>query len=212
MNNLVVKKLDYKKDFPEFYKPSPKDPSIINIPKMQFFMIDGKGDPNIAKEYKDAIETLYAISYALKMKVVKKETPQMDYIVPPLEGLWYMENMKEWSIENKDAWHWTMMIRIPDFVTEEQINKAITIVKETKNPPAISKIYNEDYGEGEVVQIMYYGSYSDEGPTIVKMHEFAEEQGYELSGKHHEIYLSDPRKVEPDKCKTIIRQPIRKKD
>ena len=209
MINLVAKKLDYKKDFPEFYNPSPKEPSIINIPKMKFFMIDGKGDPNIAKEYKDAVETIYAISYALKMKVVKKETPQNDYVVPPLEGLWYMENMKEWSIENKDAWHWTMMIRIPDFVTEEQINKSITIVKETKNPPAISEIYIEDYNEGKVVQIMYYGSYSDEGPTITRMHEFVEKQGYELSGKHHEIYLNDPRKVEPAKCKTIIRQPMR---
>ena len=202
------KKLDYKKEFPDLYKPSLKTPVIIKIPEMMFFMIDGIGDPNTAQEYKDAVETLYNISYALKMKVIKKETPSKDYVVPPLEGLWYMPKMEKWSMEDKTKWEWTMMIRIPDFVKDSQIKKAMKIVKETKNPPSFSKLRYELYNEGICVQIMYLGAYDEEPPTIKKIHQFAEKNGYNLNGHHHEIYLSDPRRVEPERLKTILRQPI----
>ncbi len=177
---------------------------------MNFFMIDGKGDPNTSKEYQDAVECLYAVSYALKMKIVKKNNPADDYVVPPLEGLWYMDDMNDWSMANKNEWLWTMMIRIPDFVTEEQIKQSIQITKESKDPIALPKLYFKKYNEGTVVQIMYVGSYSDEGPTIKLMHDHAENEEYSLDGKHHEIYLGDPRKTAPEKLKTIIRQPIRR--
>ena len=190
------------------YKPSLKTPSIIKIPEMTFFMIDGTGDPNNSEDYKDAVQILYNISYALKMKVIKKETPSKDYVVPPLEGLWYMPKMEEWSMDEKDKWEWTMMIRIPDFVKDSQIKKAMKILKETKNPKSFSKLRYEQYDEGTCVQIMYLGPYNDEPPTIKKIHQFAEKNGYNLNGHHHEIYLGDPRRVEPERLKTILRQPI----
>ncbi len=202
------KKLDYKKEFPDLYKPSLKTPIILKIPKMMFFMVDGTGDPNTSEEYKDVVQILYNISYTLKMKVIKKETPSKDYVVPPLEGLWYMPKMDEWSMEDKDKWQWTMMIRIPDFIKDVQIKKAMKILKETKNPIFFSKLRYEQYNEGTCVQIMYLGPYDEEPPTIKKMHQFAKENGYNLNGHHHEIYLSDPRRVEPERLKTVLRQPI----
>jgi hypothetical protein len=208
---MASQKFDFKKQFPDLYRPSQKIVSIVEVPKMKFFMIDGEGDPNTSEEYKVAIECLYAVSYALKMKIVKKQTPSKDYVVPPLEGLWYMEDMSRWSMQNKDEWQWTMMIRIPDFVTQPQIEKAIDIAKTTKNPVALKKLYVEDYNEGLSVQLMHLGPYDTEAPNIEKMHIYAQEQGYERSGKHHEIYLSDPRKAKPDRMKTILRQPISSK-
>jgi len=204
----AIKKLDYKKEFPDLYKPSLKEPAIIKIPKMMFFMIDGTGDPNTSEDYKEIVQLLYNISYTLKMKVIKKETPSKDYVVPPLEGLWYMPKMEEWSMDEKDKWEWTMMIRIPDFIKDTQIKKAMKILKETKNPSSFSKLRCEQYEEGTCVQIMYLGPYDEEPPTIKKIHQFAEKNGYNLNGHHHEIYLSDPRRVEPERLKTILRQPI----
>jgi hypothetical protein len=204
-----MSKLDYKKQFPQYYRPK-KKPVILDIPEMNYFMIDGKGDPNTSKEYQAAVECLYAASYTLKMKIVKKNNPENDYVVPPLEGLWYMDKMEDWSMDNKEDWLWTMMIRIPDFVSEEQIRKSIELTKELKDPVALSKLYHEKYNEGSVVQIMYLGSYADEGPTIKLMHDYANDEGYRLNGKHHEIYLGDPRKTAPEKLKTVIRQPITK--
>ena len=145
------------------------------------------------------------------MKIVKKQTPSKDYVVPPREGLWYMDDMSKWSMQNKDEWQWTMMIRIPDFVTHTQIEKAIDIAKTTKNPVALKKLYIKDYHEGLSVQLMHLGPYDTEAPNIEKMHTFAHKQGYERSGKHHEIYLSDPRKAKPDRMKTVLRQPISSK-
>ncbi|MCY3412185.1 MAG: GyrI-like domain-containing protein [Candidatus Heimdallarchaeota archaeon] len=202
-------KLDYKKSYPEFYKPK-NSPHIINIPAMRFFMIDGKGDPNTSQLYQNAVETLYAVSYTLKMKIIKKENAEQDYVVPPLEGLWFMDDMSKWSMDNRDDWQWTMMIRIPDFTTEQQIGRAIELTREHKNPQLLDKLYVQKYDEGTVVQQMYIGAYADEGPTISKMHDYAKSGGYQLLGKHHEIYLSDPRKVAAEKLKTIIRQPISK--
>lgn len=202
-------RLDYKKTQKELYLPSAKSPVILDIPEMKFFMIDGRGNPNTSQEYKDAVTTLYAVSYALKMKVIKKTSPGKDYVVPPLEGLWYMDDMSKWSVNNKDEWLWTSMIRIPDFITESQIQKAIGIAKETKDPPSLNKLQYETYKENTAVQILYLGKYSDEGPTIQILHEYAKERGYTLNGKHHEIYLSDPRRIKDwSKCKTVIRQPI----
>lgn len=199
--------IDYKKLFPQYYRPK-KTPSVVDIPEMQYLMVDGKGDPNKEQSYADAIEALYAVAYALKMKIIKKEQPENNFVVMPLEGLWYKDDMSDWSMDNKDEWEWTMMIRMPDFVTEQEINRAITIVRENKNPVSLDKLRFEKYNEGKSVQVMYIGAYADEGPTIANLHQFAEDQGYELSGKHHEIYLGDPRKTAPEKLKTIIRQPI----
>lgn len=205
---MCAKKIDLKKEFPKFYRPSAKKVEIIDIPTMKYFMIDGSGDPNDNPKFEIATQCLYATSYGLKMKIIKKENPEMDYVVPPLEGLWYLDDMTKFRHDRKDLWEWTLMIRIPDFVTEEQINRALKNVGKSKPELPISELRYEVYEEKSVVQIMHIGPYADEAPTIAKLHEFALGNGYELSGKHHEIYLSDPRKAKPETMKTILRQPI----
>ena len=202
-----MEKIDLKKQLKHLYNP-PKEFVFVDVPEMNFLMIDGKGDPNTSQEYKDAIETLYALSYTLKF-MVKKEK-MVDYVVMPLEGLWWTESMSEFTTENKDIWKWTSMIMQIEYVTEELFNRAVEQVKAKKNLPALSKVKFKSFHEGLSAQIMYFGPYSDEGPTIQKLHNFIKDNGYELSGKHHEIYLGDPRKTAPEKLKTVIRQPVKK--
>lgn len=200
-------KVDFKKELRQLYKPSPKEVAVVDVPEMNFLMIDGVGDPNTAQEYKDAIEALYSVSYALKF-MVKKGESAIDYAVMPLEGLWWVDDMTQFSMENKDAWKWTAMIMQPEYVTEGLVNAALRQVEKKKNPPALSKIGFESFHEGLSAQIMHIGPYSAEGPTIERLHNFIKENGYELRGKHHEIYLSDPRRSAPEKMRTVIRQPM----
>jgi hypothetical protein len=202
-----MEKIDLKKQLKHLYNP-PKEFVFVDVPEMNFLMIDGKGDPNTSQEYKDAIETLYPLSYTLKF-MVKKEK-MVDYVVMPLEGLWWTEPMSEFTTENKDIWKWTSMIMQIEYVTEELFNRAVEQVKAKKNLPALLKVKFKSFHEGLSAQIMYFGPYSDEGPTIQKLHNFIKDNGYELSGKHHEIYLGDPRKTAPEKLKTVIRQPVKK--
>jgi hypothetical protein len=204
-----MSKIDFKKELKHLYRPSPKEFVVVDVPPMNFLMIDGHGDPNTAQEYQDAVEALYAVAYALKF--MSKKQKGMDYVVPPLEGLWWVENMEEFSTEDKSAWDWTMMVMQPESVTQEMFEAALEQVEKKKDLPALSKLRLETYHEGLAVQILHIGSYDDEGPTIAKMHhQFMPENGYEPAGKHHEIYLSDPRKVAPEKLKTVLRQPVRK--
>ena len=200
-------KIDFKKELRHLYNPSAKKVEIVDVPMMKFLMIDGSGDPNTAQEYKDAVEALFAVSYALKF-MVKKEK-RVDYGVLPLEGLWWTDDMAQFSMENKDAWKWTSMIMQPEYVTEDFVSKALEQVKKKKNPPALPKIRFKRFHEGLSAQIMHIGSYSAEGPTIDRLHSFIKENGYELKGKHHEIYLSDPRRSSPERMKTVIRQPMK---
>jgi hypothetical protein len=177
-------------------------------------MIDGEGDPNTSQEYQDAIEALFPVSF--KVKFISEKENSQDYVVMPLEGLWWIENMEDFSIQDKSSWKWTSMIRQPDFITKDTIKKAIEEVEEKKNPTALSKMKFESLHEGLSAQIMHIGPYSEEGPTIEKLHNSIKEKGYEFNGsipgeKHHEIYLSDVRRTKPEKLKTIIRQPMRKR-
>lgn len=199
-------KTDLKKELKHLYNPSARQVAIVDVPEMNFLMVDGSGDPNTSQEYKDAIEALYAVSYALKF-MIKKEK-EIDYVVMPLEGLWWTDDMTKFSMENKDAWRWTAMIMQPQYVTENLVQKALQQVEEKKNPPALSKIRFESFYEGLSAQIMHIGPYSAEGPTIERLHNLIREKGYELRGRHHEVYLSDPRRSRPEKMKTVIRQPI----
>jgi hypothetical protein len=206
----LVKKLDYKKIFNNFYNGVPADKfSIVDVPSLKFLSVDGKGYPGTSKEYQDAMNTLYPVSYTLKFMMKKKGK---DYVVMPLEGLWWAEDMNvftETFMERKDEWLWTSMIMQPDFITQEFVDQAIEEVSKKKDIPAINKLCFAKYHEGLSIQILYFGSYADEGPTIARMHHYAKEKGYELHGKHHEIYLSDPRRTKPEKLKTIIRQPLK---
>jgi hypothetical protein len=203
-----MSKIDFKKELKHLYRPSPKEFVVVDVPPMKFLMIDGHGDPNTAQEYQDAVEALYAVAY--KLKFTSKKELGKDYVVPPLEGLWWAEDMEAFTAaRDKSAWDWTMMIMQPEWITQEMVEEAVKQV-EKKGLPALSKLYLETYHEGLAVQILHIGSYDDEAPTIARMHAFIDENGYEPAGKHHEIYLSDPRKVAPEKLKTVLRQPVRK--
>lgn len=204
----MAEKIDLKKDLKHFYKPSAKAPSIVDIPQMNFLMIDGAGNPNTSEDYKAALEALYGVSYSLKF-TSKKELGR-DYVVMPLEGLWWGTPMDqhEFTEEDKDKFLWTMMIMQPDFITPELVEKAITEVERKKGLKNLDMVRFESFTEGLSVQILYYGPYNDEGPTIANMHTFAFDKGYKLRGKHHEIYLSDPRRTAPEKLKTVLRHPI----
>ncbi len=201
-------KIDFKKTLKHLYNP-PKKFETVDVPEMQFVMVDGHGDPNTAQEYKNAVESLYAVAY--KIKFLSKKGLEKDYTVPPLEGLWWAEDMETYLTREKSAWDWTMMILTPDWITAEFFDNAVAQVRKAKNPAALDKVWLEHYHEGLSVQIMHIGSYDDEGPVIAKMHsEFIPDNGFVENGKHHEIYLSDPRRVAPEKMKTVLRQPVRK--
>lgn len=200
-------KMDFKKQFKELYHPPADEAVVIDVPAMNFLMIDGQGDPNIAQEYKDAVEALYSVSYTLKFNL-KKQGGFTDYVVPPLEGLWWVDDMNEFSTKRKDDWKWTMMIRQPEFGSDELAARAIEEVRKKKNLPGLDKLRFENWCEGLAAQIMHIGPYSEEGPTVEKLHNFIKENGYELRAKHHEIYLGDPRKTPPEKLKTVVRQPM----
>jgi hypothetical protein len=199
-------KLDLKKEYRQLYNPSSKQNSIVDVPEMQFLMIDGAGDPNTSVAYTEAIEALYAMAYTLKF--ISKMTEGVDYTVMPLEGLWWTSDMAEFSTDDKSAWEWTAMIVQPDHITAAHVATATDDVRQKKDPPALDRVRFEPYREGFAVQIMYFGPYADEAPTIERLHRFATDSGYQLRGKHHEIYLSDPRRTAPERLRTVIRQPI----
>lgn len=202
-----MSKLDLKKKKKEFYYPSTSEVSVVDLPEMKFLMIDGQGDPNTSQEYQDAMETLFPVSY--KTKFLSKKEKSQDYVVMPLEGLWWADNMEEFSIADKSSWKWTVMIRQPDFVGKSMIDMAMKELEKKKDIPSRSKLRLETFKEGETVQIMHIGPYGEaEAPAVNKLHAYIENQGYQLRGKHHEIYISDMRRTKPEKLKTVIRQPF----
>jgi len=202
-----MEKVDLKKQLKEFYNASPKEVTVVDIPVMNFIMVDGQGSPNNSSEYIAAIEALFSVSYTLKFMI--KKSRKIDYGVMPLEGLWWAEDMTKFSADRKDEWKWTAMIMQPRYVTSEDVKVAIEQIKKKKDLPAIAKLRFESFFEGKVAQIMYVGPYSGEGATIAKIHAFIQNSGYTLSGKHHEIYLNNPSRIAPEKLRTIIRQPMK---
>ncbi len=200
-------KIDYKKEYKEFYNPSAKVVTAVTIPSFNFLMIDGRGDPNTSVDYKQAIEALYAVSYSLKFKVKRSKTA-IDYGVMPLESLWSVDDIEQFDEKNKDNWKWTAMIMQPPLVTAKLVEDAMLEVQQKKDLPALSKMRFESFAEGESAQIMHIGPFSEEGPNIKKVHDFIKANGHSRRGKHHEIYLSDIRRATPEKWKTIIRQPL----
>ena len=206
---------DYKKEYKEFYLPKNK-PSIVNLPRMNYIAVRGKGDPNIEDgEYKQSIQLLYGIAFTIKMS--KKTDYQIegyfDYVVPPLEGLWWQDGVKGIDYSQKDAFNFISMIRLPDFVTEKDFTWAVNQAT-MKKKMDFSKVEFFTYEEGLCVQCMHIGTYDNEPETVALMHNYIKEEGYELDINdkrlHHEIYLSDPRKVDREKLKTVVRHPIRK--
>jgi hypothetical protein len=197
--------IDYKAQMRKFYKPSDAAVELVDVPQMNFVMIDGQGDPNSAPEYQEAVEALFTVSYTLKMQIKKSDA--IDYGVMPLEGLWWAEDMARFSVERKADWKWTMMIQQPTPVTRKAFEKAYADVKAKKDPAALGKLRFEAFMEGRSAQKLHVGPFTEEGPVIKAVHDRINSMGAKLRGKHHEIYLSDIRKAAPEKWKTIIRQP-----
>ena len=207
---LAMEKTDFKKALKQLYAPSARDFTVVNVPEMQFLMIDGHGNPNTAKKYKEAVEALFGVAY--KIKFASKQKLEKDYTVPPLEGLWWADDMDTFTVnQDKDAWDWTMMIMQPEWITPELFENAVADVQKKTGLTGLEAIRMERYTEGLSVQILHIGSYDDEAPVLHKMHhQYIPDNGYTMNGKHHEVYLSDPRRVSPDKLKTVLRQPVAK--
>jgi hypothetical protein len=203
-----MEKLDLKKSLKYLYEPSAKDFSVVDVPEMNFLMIDGHGNPNTSAEYAASLQALYSAAYTLKF-MIKKEMA-IDYPVMASEGLWWVDDMRDFSISRKEDWKWTMMIMQPEIVTRQLFERAVAAALEKKGQPALTRLRLERFHEGLSTQILYFGPYSDEGPTISRLHQSIKQSGHVRFGKHHEIYLGDPRRVAPDKLRTVIRQPMRK--
>jgi hypothetical protein len=202
-----VQKIDLKKELKHLYQPSAKEVVQVEVPTFQFLMVDGEGDPNTSHEYAQAVEALFSVSYTAKF-MVKKGAQGIDYAVMPLEGLWWADDMSAFIVNDKSKWKWTMMIMQPHFVANEVIEAAISDVKRKKGLPVVGKLRLEHFSEGLCAQVLHIGPFSEEGPTIERLHSFIDARTGR-DGKHHEIYLSDIRRADPAKWKTIIRHPMK---
>lgn len=198
-------KYDVKKAFKNLYAPTNRQWAVVDVPAMSYLMIDGHGDPNVAEEYTAAVQTLYSVSY--KAKFLSKADGK-DFVVAPLEGLWWADDPTAFTARAKSQWNWTMMIAQPDFVDAMLIDDAMAAAK---NPlPAKEKLRFESLVEGRCAQVLHVGSYDDETAILHELHhEWMPAHGMRFNGHHHEIYLSDPRRVPPEKLRTILRQPVR---
>jgi hypothetical protein len=198
-------KLDLKQELKELYRPA-RGIGVVDVPALNFIMVDGRGDPNLAPAYRNAIEALYAVAYTLKFAL---KASGKDFAVMPLEGLWWSDDMADFTAGNRDNWQWTAMIALPDFVPADDVRLAKAAAGTKKEIASLAALRFERFREGPAAQTMYVGPFADEGPTIAAIHRLIEEKGRRLAGKHHEIYLSDPRRADPKKLKTIIRQPFK---
>ena len=199
-------KLDLKKQHKDIYAPSPKNVSTLDLGPMNYLMVDGEGAPE-SPPYAQAVTALFAVSYTMKF-IIKKGPSAQDYAVMPLEGLWWADDMAHFtSGRDKTQWKWTMMIRQPDFITQADIETALIAAAKKKNPPVVAGLRFETFTEGPCCQIMHIGPFEEEGPSIARVHSEIEAAGHGLSGKHHEVYLSDIRRAAPAKWRTILRQP-----
>lgn len=198
-----------KKDLPEelrpLYFPSAKEPAFVDVPSMQFVMVDGSGAPGSSKEFQDAIGALYGVAYTIKF--AGKRVGVRDLPVMPLEGLFWTRQGEGFPPADPDAWRWTLMLMEPAAVTRKLFEESVRQLRERKDPPGLSKARLERWREGRAAQILYLGPYSGEQPTIERLHAFIRESGFRVSGKHHEIYLGNPQRSAPEKLKTVIRQP-----
>ncbi|MGG7101960.1 GyrI-like domain-containing protein [Rhodococcus sp. 24CO] len=202
-----MEKFDVKKAYKELYAPSRRDFSLVTVPCFSYFAVDGHGDPNTATEYSEALEALYAVSYATKF-ASKKELGR-DYVVGPLEGLWRADDLEVFVTRDKASWDWTMMISQPEWITSAELTASIAAVGAKKSLAALDKVRFLELEEGLSVQILHIGSYDDEAPTLERLHNtFIPANNLRFNGDHHEIYLSDARRTQPEKLKTVLRQPV----
>jgi hypothetical protein len=203
----MPEKIDFKKTL-DSYRARQNEFRIVDVPEMQYLMIDGHGDPNTSPAFGAAIETLYPVAY--KLKFSSKRDLGRDYVVPPLEGLWWADDMDSFTVaRDKSRWDWTLMLMVPDWIGEAMFSAALDEVRDRAAPARLDDVRLESLVEGLCVQTLHVGSFDDEAPVLARMHdEFIPGRGLRMTGKHHEIYLSDFRKVAPEKRRTILRQPV----
>lgn len=201
-----MSKIDLKKDFKNLYCPSAQTVVQVEVPELRYLMVDGEGDPNTSTSYAQAVEALFSVAYTAKF-MVKKGPQALDYAVMPLEGLWWADDMAAFAANDRAQWKWSMMIVQPDFVAQEVVHAAIEQVRKKKQLPGLDGLRLERFAEGLCAQVLHIGPFTEEGPTIERLHAFIGSAS-RLRGKHHEIYLSDVRRADPSKWKTIIRQPM----
>ena len=198
-------KIDYKKEFKSLYT-APDEPTLVEVPPLSYLMIDGQGDPNTAPVYSESVSTLYKLAYAIRF--LMRDEHDLDFGVMPLEGLWWVEDLDEFSYSDKSNWYWTMLIMQPSVVTAEIVEAAREKVAKKHNPPLLPQVRLGELVEGRSAQVMHHGPYADEKPTIDHLHAFIASQGLTPHLKHHEIYLKDPTRCAPEKLLTILRHPV----
>lgn len=182
------------------------DPVLVELPPLRYLMVDGRGDPNTATAYRAAVETLYPVAYAVRKAVIDATGDR--YTVMPLEGLWWTPDMADFTTADKGAWHWTLLLRLPPPVSARHAEEVLTATVAARDLPAGDRIRVDTLNEGVAAQVLHRGPYADEAPVIAALHRWIADQGLERSGRHHEIYLSDPRRVAPGRLRTILRQPV----
>ncbi len=201
-------KFDWKKDLKVLYHASAGKPVLVDVPEMGYLMVDGQGNPNTEPAFRDAVEALYGLSYTVKF-TVKQENADLDFKVFPLEALWWMASGGPFDMNTKDQWRWTMLMALPSHIGQSHVTEAHEKLEARRHSPALDLVRFEKWHEGPAVQVLHVGPYDAEGPTIELLHQFARDAGKTIHGKHHEIYLSDPRRCAPEKLKTILRHPVR---
>lgn len=188
------------------YFSAPAEPVLLNVPKFNYLMIDGIGDPNTTPVYQTAVQALYSLAYTLKFSI--KKTEGVDYPVMALEGLWWADDMESFVKGERNNWRWTMMILQPELVTPDRLAGACREVERKKPGVPVDEVRLEEFYEGQSAQMMHKGPYAAEGPNIARLHDFIAQNNLQRRGKHHEIYLSDPNRTAPEKMRTILRQPV----
>lgn len=204
-----MSRLDLKKTLKDVYQPSATEPALVTVPEFACFMLDGAGDPNDNPAFEAATQALYGLSYALKFAL--KKSGGEDYTVMPLEGLWWCPDMARFDVDDKSKWLWTLLIVQPMPPSAEEFAALQVQTEQRKGLPEVACVRMERLSEGLCAQIMHLGPYAAECETIARLHTFIADSGHECAGKHHEIYLGDPRRIAPEKLKTVIRQPVRAK-
>ncbi len=201
-----VPKVDYRRELGDLYDAH-EQPALVEVPTISYLMVDGHGDPNGSKAFKDAVEALYAVAYALKFRL-RKLPGGIDYAVMPLEGLWWIPNARVWDFDDKSDWDWTLMVAQPAMVTPDLVAETTAVVHGRKQLPALDLVRFEAFDEGSSAQVLHRGPFAAERPTLERLYDFVKREGFMPVGKHHEVYLTDPQRTAPARMRTIIRQPV----
>jgi len=198
---------DVKREFKHCYAPKNLDWELVDVPEQRFIAVDGRGDPNTSADYAGAVEALYAVAYTIKF--ASKRTLDLDFVVGPLEGLWWADDPQAFASRAKDSWRWRMLISQPEWITEDMIGDAKQVAQTKKGLPVIAEVRHETLRERSSAQVLHIGPYDEEGPVLARLHdEWLDANKLRMSGLHHEIYLSDRRRTDPARLKTILRQPV----